>query len=114
MVSIIDLNAIKSEAEWYLYHYKQIKQLSMQGEEPIIICGKTVEKPLCVVNAVDKLMDSVDDLCRRIIIRRYLNNEYWKVTITDECISQHPYYRCVDKALKLVTLQLVAKGVINI
>lgn len=115
----IDLNEIKSETEWYLYHYNQIKQLALRLPEhepikPIVVCGKTIDNPFGVINAIDSVLNSVDDLCRRIIIKRYFNNEFWRVTIVDEAISKHPYYRCVDKAIKLTTLQLVHKNIINV
>lgn len=67
-----------------------------------------------VVSCIEKAFSDVDTLTRRIALKRYWNNEYWKVTVDDEHISKTTYYRCVDTVIMSTCLQLVAAKIIKI
>lgn len=115
----IDLDKIKSEAEWYLQHYNQINSLvvGMAGDnklKSIKVCDRLIVNPKVVLNAIDLALDSVDSDCRRIALKRYIEGEYWRVTANDECISHQTYYRRLDSVIMSMALQLVAKRIINI
>lgn len=113
-MSIIELNEIKSETEWYLRHYRDIKDIMLHNSGEIKVHGRCLMDPDKIVTAIDSAIDSLDEQCKRIAIKRYFENEYWKITVKDECIGHQTYYRRVDTIVKTAALQLVAERIIKI
>ena len=79
----------------------------------MLIHGEKIDTK-SVVSCIESAFDGVDALAKRIAVKRYVEGEYWKVTVDDEHISKSTYYRCVDNVIMCTCLHLVAAKIIKI